>query len=34
MECIKQFIQQRDLNIIDFSGLDVIDYGGIVILSN
>ena len=31
---IKQFIQQRDLNIIDFSGLDVIDYGGIVILSN
>lgn len=27
---IKNFIEQRNLNIIEFKGLDVIDYGGIV----
>lgn len=27
---IREFIQKRNLNIIEFNGLDVIDYGGIV----
>lgn len=29
-EKIRKFIQKRNLNIIEFKGLDVIDYGGIV----
>ena len=29
-EQIRKFIQKRNLNIIEFEGLDVIDYGGIV----
>ena len=32
-EQIKKFIEQRNLNIIEFKGLDVIDYGGIVELN-
>lgn len=27
---IRKFIEKKNLNIIDFSGLDVIDYGGII----
>ena len=30
---MRQFIEQRNLNIIDFEGLDVIDYGGIVVMN-
>ena len=30
---IRKFVEQRDLKIIDFEGLDVIDYGGIVIIN-
>ena len=29
---IKNFVQKHDLEIVDFKGLDVIDYGGIVVL--
>ena len=29
---IKRFIQSRELQIIDFKGLDVIDYGGILLI--
>ena len=29
---IRNFIQKYDLEIVDFEGLDVIDYGGIVLL--
>ena len=31
-EKIRKFIQERNLNIIEFEGLDVIDYGGILLL--
>ena len=29
---IRQFIKQRKLTLIDFEGLDVIDYGGVIVL--
>lgn len=29
---IRDFIQKQDIEIVDFEGLDVIDYGGIVVL--
>lgn len=32
-ENIRKFIQKRNLNIIEFEGLDVIDYGGILLLN-
>ena len=28
--CIRSFIKERNLEIIDFKGLDVVDYGGII----
>lgn len=31
-EQIRKFIEKRNLNIIQFKGLDVIDYGGVVII--